>query len=114
MIVVEVGQFLFGMMDGSIERKQTPNVDKLLSEDSLKFLYRLGRDTDGCQQSTYVYIWDKEKAITKTTITPTSDNDGRKDLLNRTIIIKFDNPLQDILHETNLLETVEKGLKPLG
>lgn len=110
---MQIGQFKYGMINGTIERKQTPNVDKLLSEESLRLLYDLDRHKEKIHEATYIYTWDRENAITKTTIKPVSDKDGRQDLLNHTIIIKFDDILKDILNSTNLLETVEKNLEAL-
>ena len=110
---MQIGQFIYGMVNGTIERKQTPNVDKLLSEKSLKILYDLDRNKQEINEATYIYTWDGENAITKTTIKPVSDKDGRSDMLNHTTIIKFDNILNDILDFTNILEVVEKGLEPL-
>lgn len=105
---MQVGQFVSGMVNGSIKRKQTPNVDKMLLEETLKFLYDIGRNTREVNEPYAVtYIWKQENAITNTTIKPARDKDGRKDLLNSTVIIKFDDILADVLTYTNILEYVE-------
>ena len=105
---MRIGHFVAGMMNGTIDRKQSPNVDQLLCEDTLKFLYNLGRDTPHIHESTYIYTWPHEHAITKTVIRPASDSAGRSDLINHTLIIKFDDVLNDILDHTSLLTTVEQ------
>lgn len=105
---MQIGEFIYGMLNGSIQRKQTLNVDKLLSEAALNFLYQIGRNETKIKEATFIYTWDSEKAITKTVIKPVSDENGRKDLLNHTVIVKFDNVFNDVLAHTNLLEVVEK------
>jgi len=99
---MEIGQFVYGMINGVIERRQSQNVDSLLQEDSLKFLYDLEKPGD------FVYVWKPENAISRSIIKKTKDCYGRSYRLNHTIIIKFnDDALNFILSETNLLKRIE-------
>ena len=95
------------MVGGTIEKWQTPNVDSLLSEDALRFLYAIGR-IGNKQFGTFIYAWEQEQAITKTVVEPAQDANGRQDLLNRTIIVKFNaDAMKYILDHTNIINEIE-------
>ena len=104
---VEIGKFTYGMVNNTIEKWQTPNVDKLLREESLQFLLNLGR-IGKPKFGTFIYTWEDETAITKTVLEPAQDLHGRSDLLNRTVIAKFNgDAMRFILDHTNLINEIE-------
>jgi len=99
---MEIGHFIDGMINGTIERRQSPNVDNLLSEDTLQKLYDMKKLGD------FTYIWKQESAITRSIIQKARDSDGRSYRLNDTIIIKFNgDELNFILSNTDLLKRIE-------
>ena len=101
---MEIGTFVYGMVSNTIEKWQTPNVDKLLCEKSLQFLYDLGRKGSKTF-GTFIYTWEEENAISKTVLESTQDLNGREDLVNRTVIIKFNgDAMRYILDHTCLID----------
>jgi len=108
---MQIGKFVYGMVNGTIERWQTSNVDKLLREESLRFLYDLGRSGPKTL-GTFVYTWEDENAISKTFLESARDVNGRSDMLNRTVIIKFNgDAMRYILDNTQLINDVELPTK---
>jgi len=105
-IRMQIGQFITGMINGSFDMIQSNNLDNLLCEEHLQFLYDLGKGKNNGEINTYIF--ESDNAISKTVLSVVYDDYGRKDIINHTIIIKFDNILQDILKYTNLLEKIDK------
>lgn len=111
------GQFVFGMVNGTIQSYQSMNAEQLLTEEEFNKLWKLGKTHS---PGTYTYINEQEHVIAYSTITEESDGPdmGRKASLNHTIIIKFDdNILSDILSYTdfkqNLIQPMPKLKNPL-
>jgi len=101
----KVGQFKDGMIDGSYDRLQSGNPDKMLREESMQFLYDL---IDGkCGRS--IHIWNKENAVSVSKVSTTKDSNGRQGKVNHTVILKIVNPVKWILDNT----TVEDELTSL-
>lgn len=90
------------MINGTIESYQSKDCEKLLSPENIRFLYDLGKSYHLSQP--IVHYFQEDSAISQTQITHTKDNDGRKGNVNKTVIIKFDNILVDIIEHTDLLK----------
>ena len=111
MTPLEIGKFVYGMVNGTIEKWQQGDVDRLLTEYSLRQLYNMGR-TDGRKPGEYILIWENEQAITKTILESAQDLHGRSDLVNRTVIIKFNgDAMRYILDNTDLITEIELPTK---
>ena len=111
------GQFVFGMINGTIKSYQSIDAEQLLTEREFAKLWKLGETHE---PGTYTYINEAEHALAYSTITELSDgkDTGRKSSLNHTVIIKFsDSILSDILAYTdfkqNLIQPMPKLKNPL-
>jgi hypothetical protein len=93
---VKSGQFVVGMLNGTIESYESKNISLLLPSDEMDKLWRLA-ETRG--KGTYDYINYDERVIARSTITESNNDEvGRKGKINHTIIIRFD---KSIMHEGN-------------
>jgi len=105
---VKSGQFVVGMINGTIEPYQSIGVEQLLDEREFGKLWKLG-ETHGA--GTYTYINETERVLAYSIVTEQSDGEdtGRKSTLNHTVIIKFDkNILVDILAYTNFIQNLKQ------
>ena len=99
------GQFIVGMVDGTIDSFQSEGVETLIPSDSLRFLYDLGKHN---KNGTFVFKWENERAISKTIIIQKSDGEGRLGTINHTVIAKFEG-MSDILDHTDFLTHLNKA-----
>ena len=82
------GQFVVGMIDGTIKGYDSKNITLLLPPEEMDKLYRLA-ETHG--KGTYDYINYDERVIARSTITESNNDEvGRTGKINHTIIFRFD------------------------
>lgn len=81
---MQIGHFIHGMIDGAIEHRQSSNLESLLSEEALQFL--IGQVNKG----DWLFTWRLEGAFSRTVVKETKDKDGRRGLLNHTIVVKLE------------------------
>lgn len=81
---MQIGQFIHGMIDGSVEHRQSANLESLFRDEDLRFLIGLTEVGD------YKYIWRLPIAVSRSMVVETRDNDGRKGTVNHTIIAVFE------------------------
>jgi len=111
---VKSGQFVVGMINGTIESYQSTGAEQLLTEQEFSKLWRLE------EVGTHLYVNEQEHVVAYSTITEESDGEvmGRKGSLNHTIIVKFgENILHEILAYThfkdNLIQPMPELKNPL-
>ena len=107
------GQFVFGMINGTINSYQSEDAEKLITEKEFAKLWNLGK-THG--EGTYTYINLAERVIARSQIKNTHDGkgSGRKGTINHTIIYKFDsNILVDVMDYTDFKQNFEFNLPTL-
>lgn len=111
------GQFVFGMINGTIQSYQSMGAEQLLTEQQFAKLWKLGKTHSPGE---YTYINEQEHVVAYSIITEESDGEdmGRKASLNHTVIFKFDkNILSEILAFTNfgdnLLQPMPELKNPL-
>jgi len=110
---VKSGQFVFGMINGTIQSYQSMNAEQLLTEQEFSKLWKLGKTHS---PGTYTYINEQEHVIAYSTVTEESDgpNMGRKGSLNHTVIFKFDdNILNEILSYTDFKQSLAQPMPKL-
>jgi len=90
------GQFIFSWFRGEGQRiYQSPNVEKMLSEESLQSLYNLGKYPR--EHNIQTNKFETEQVVAYTVLKPVLDNHGRTSMWNNTIIIRYDDIFSDYL-----------------
>ena len=102
---MKTGQFIIGMVNGTIDPYQSVGVEDLLPQENIRFLYDLGKYN---KTGTFIYQWANEHAISKTVIVQKSDGEGRTGTINHTVIVKIES-LADILDHTDFLKHLDSA-----